>query len=145
MRISYKDKLALPLGISFNVVWQADAKVNQTEVDEYVDTLVRPGWYQHESSNMLDTRLYMIEIYQPFSTREVNHISGRKVLERCWYCEKCKEFISYSGVQIGHITKWRTELKQAGVLSPNEAKAAYNNLTNLRIECSTCNMSHDWE
>ncbi|MEV6071423.1 GH-E family nuclease [Nocardia sp. NPDC052001] len=29
--------------------------------------------------------------------------------------------------------------------TPAEAKAAYNNLNNLRLECRSCNASHDWE
>ena len=36
-------------------------------------------------------------------------------------------------------------LKHAGVLSLAEAKAAYNNLNNLKIEHMTCNVSHDYE
>jgi len=140
MKSSYKAELALPPGITFEVNWQADEAVDQEAVNGYVDTLGRPDWYDHDYSNSLSTRLYMLEVYQPFKTISID---GR--LTRVWTCEDCKQPVLYEGVQIGHRRKWRDELKHAGVITPSEAKAAFNNLRNLRVECSTCNQSHDWE
>jgi hypothetical protein len=88
----------------------------------------------------MDTQLYMLEVRQPFRTEEI-----RGKLTRTWTCQNCKGPVFYEGVQLGHINNWKDELEDAGVKTAEEAKAAYNNLKNLRIECSTCNQSHDWE
>lgn len=109
-------------------------------VKNFVATLKRPGWYEHDHSNQKDTRLYMLERHQPF--RPID-ISGK--LTRSWTCENCQQVVLYEGVQLGHKTNWKDELVAAGVKTAAEAKAVYNNLSNLRIECSTCNQSHDWE
>ena len=140
MKNSYRNVLALPPNIIFNVAWQADATVDQAGVDAYVDTLGRPGWYAHDYSNKHDTRLYMLEVHQPFATMNV---SGKII--RCWHCERYDQPVLYDGIHIGHKTKWKEELKKAGVLDLSEEKVAYNNLKNLLIECATCNTSHDWE
>jgi hypothetical protein len=141
MKESYRSRLALPPGISFRAVWEADATVNMAGVRAFVDSLQRPGWYKNENgSNSKDTQLYMLEIRQPFRPEEI-----RGKLTRTWTCENCRGVVLYEGVQLGHINNWKAELVKAGVKNAEEAKAAYNNLTNLRIECSTCNQSHDWE
>lgn len=141
MKESYKSRLALPSGVGFDVVWEADTDVDQSGVNSYVNTLKRPGWYRSDTGrNTLDTQLYMLEVRQPFQAIE---IMGK--LTRAWICDCCQNPVLYEGVQLGHITDWKTELKTAGVKSASEAKAAYNNLRNLRIECSTCNSSHDNE
>jgi hypothetical protein len=140
MKNSYKKQLTLPPGIRISVTWQKDLNVDQAGIDNYVNSLTRPNWYKHGFSNQYDTRLYMLEVHQPFKTTMVH---GR--LERVWTCECCKSPVFYSGIHLGHKVQWKTELKHAGVLNPNEAKAVYNNINNLRIECATCNTSHDWE
>ena len=50
-----------------------------------------------------------------------------------------------AAIDIGHIIDWREFLKLQKVTSNQEAKAAYNDLDNLQVECATCNRSHDWE
>jgi hypothetical protein len=140
MKSSYQARLALPSGISFDVTWETDATVDMVSVGHYVDTLNRPGWYTHDFSNQKDTRLYMLEVYQPFQTINLNG-----TLTRSWKCEKCHGIVLYEGVHLGHKTKWKDELKSAGVKTASEAKAAYNNLRNLRIECAGCNQSHAFE
>jgi hypothetical protein len=62
-----------------------------------------------------------------------------------WQCPNCKQPTTYQGVDRGHITSWKDELKKAGVKNRDEATLAYNNLLNLRIECRTCNVSHAFE
>jgi hypothetical protein len=138
MRTGYN--IALPPGITFDVVWEDASDINTDGVKNYVDGLARPSWYIHDNSNNKDTRLYMMEVYQPFRPKE---IEGK--LTRSWKCENCQGVVLYEGLHLGHKTNWRTELKAAAVKTAAEAKAAYNNLLNLRIECSTCNQSHDWE
>ncbi|MTI32632.1 GH-E family nuclease [Xanthovirga aplysinae] len=136
-------QLALPPGIYISVqALQDNNQVDQDAVDRFVDGLHRrPDWYKNEYGlNSMDTRLYMLEKVQPFRT--IN-IQGK--LTRAWKCDNCMGTVLYEGLHIGHIKDWKRELKDAGVLNAEEAKAAYNNLNNLRIECSTCNTSHDWE
>jgi hypothetical protein len=140
MKESYKNGLALPPNVTFAVSWEPDNAVDESAVKNFVATLDRPGWYTHDHSNRYDTRLYMMEIHQPFRPTE---ILGKTV--RMWVCENCQQPLLYEGLHLGHKRKWRDELIAAGVKTAAEAKAAYNNLKNLRIECSTCNQSHDWE
>jgi hypothetical protein len=140
MRLSYQGKLALPEDVVISVTWANDADVDDEAVDAYVKSIGRPEWYTHDHSNRKDTRLYMLERHQPFGTAQ---LQGRTV--RTWTCEACGGPVLYEGAHIGHKRRWRDELRAAGVTSASEARAAYNNLNNLRIECSTCNQSHDWE
>jgi len=140
MRIGYQAELALPPQVAFAVTWQNDQQVDQQAVDRYVDSLARPGWYRHDHARAQDTRLYMLEVRRPFNPVSIN---GR--LTRTWTCECCGQTMLYEAVHLGHVRRWRDELKRAGVLSAAEARAAYNNLNNLRLECATCNQSHDWE
>jgi hypothetical protein len=141
MKRTYYNNLALPDDISFVATLQENNEVDQDQVNVFVDGLKkRPGWYKHDSSNRRDTRLFMMERYQPFHTIEIENVTTR-----AWYCNCCQGTVLYEGLHIGHIQKWEDELKAAGVLTNEEAKAAYNNLNNLRIECSTCNQGHDNE
>jgi hypothetical protein len=141
MKTSYRNRIALPPGISFTVVWENDQNVDMAGVRAFVQSLKRPSWYKNDHGlNSMDTQLYMLERHQPFQTEEI-----RGKLTRTWTCENCHGVVLYEGVQLGHIKNWRDELEAAGVKTAEEAKAAYNNLNNLRIECSTCNQSHDWE
>jgi hypothetical protein len=141
MRKKYMDQIALPPDIKYEAVQQDDEEVNEKEVNKFVDGLKRPAWYHHDWSNRKDTRLYMMEVRQPFKTKD----DTKGKLVRYWTCDCCQGEVLYEGLQIGHIEKWRDELKRAGVLTVTEAQAVYNNLNNLRIECSSCNESHDWE
>jgi len=142
MRRSYRHRLALPPSIAFDVTWQDDADVNQAAVNAFVNSLNEPKWYKNYNGDRnYDTRLWMLEVVQPFSTRS----DGRGRLERTWVCQMCGSTEGYAGIHVGHTVNWKQHLKDAGVLTQAEAKAAYNNLCNLRIECATCNQSHDWE
>jgi hypothetical protein len=140
MRHTYYNNLALPEDIFFAATLQGNDEVDQDQVNSFVDGLNRPGWYEHDHSNRSDTRLFMMERRQPFHTIEIENVTTR-----AWYCDCCHGTVLYEGLHIGHIRNWKDELKAAGVLTNAEAKAAYNNLNNLRIECSTCNQSHDNE
>jgi hypothetical protein len=140
MKRSYKDELALPPRVTFDVLWQNDDQVNITAVKAFVATLSRPGWYKHDHDNGLDTRLYMMEVLYPFRPIE---IVGK--LTRSWTCGACNLLVLYEGLHLGHKNKWRDELVRAGVTTAAEGKAAYNNLRNLRIECAGCNQSHAFE
>jgi len=143
MKLSYKSKIALPESISFTVEWKADETVNQTTVDAFVGSLARPKWYEdkEELNPKKDTRMWMlthrkfVPIDDPFSKNKM----------RIFQCERCGNGVSESGVDLGHRTDWKTYLKAAGVETPAEARAAYNDLNNLILECRSCNVSHDWE
>lgn len=60
-------------------------------------------------------------------------------------CGVCHNFTEASSMHRGHVVVWKTHLARVGVRNMDEARAAYNDLNNLRFECSKCNTSHDWE
>ncbi|WP_282779108.1 MULTISPECIES: GH-E family nuclease [unclassified Nocardia] len=144
MRAGYQHEIALPEDIGFDVTWTPDAAVHQPTVDAYVNGLAKPGWYtdpNHLRASR-DTRIWML------SHREFRPVADpwnpQRQL-RIFLCESCRNGVSESGVELGHIRRWRDHLKYAAVATPAEAKAAYNDLGNLRLECRSCNASHDWE
>lgn len=150
MKQSYSKVLSLPTGISFNVVWQDDSQVNQEAVNDFVNSIARPTWYASPGDSRNDVKEYMLApgkdvgLFDSSYVLQTDPFTKRDDM-RLWQCSQCKCATTYAGVEIGHKNKWRDELKTAGVLSAEEARAAYNNLRNLRIECATCNHSHDWE
>lgn len=60
-------------------------------------------------------------------------------------CGSCQKFSEGSSMHLGHKTVWKKHLENKRVQNLAEAKIAYNDLNNLRFECSNCNCSHDWE
>jgi hypothetical protein len=48
-------------------------------------------------------------------------------------------------MQIGHVTKWLDYLDAAQPANAGEARQAYNDLDNLRMEHPGCNTSHAFE
>ncbi|MCG7624996.1 GH-E family nuclease [Epibacterium sp. Ofav1-8] len=60
-------------------------------------------------------------------------------------CGSCQRFTEGSSMHMGHKTVWKLHLQNKGVTNLKDAKIAYNDLDNLRFECSKCNTSHDWE
>ncbi len=60
-------------------------------------------------------------------------------------CGSCQKFTEGSSMHMGHKTVWKKHLESKGVTNLKDAKIAYNDLENLRFECSKCNTSHDWE
>ncbi|WP_169812703.1 GH-E family nuclease [Nocardia acidivorans] len=144
MKASYQNQIALPDDIAFDVTWVPDAAIVQATVDAYVNGLGKPGWYtdpgQLRASR--DTRIFMLgnrkfqAVADPWNTH-------RQL--RIYRCETCGNGCTESGIELGHVQKWRDHLKAAAVTTPAEAKAAYNNLVNLRLECRSCDASHDWE
>lgn len=152
MRNRYYERwLALPPGITFGAGLQREDQVDMDAVNDYVNGLQRrPDWYTHDHSSHYDTRRYMTEvIHRPTEaviTRR-DRGSGRmtETLELTWDCECCGQIVLYNGLQLGHRRRWQDELRRAAVTTLPEARAAYNNLNNLRIECATCNAGHDWE
>jgi HNH/ENDO VII superfamily nuclease len=145
MKKSYKGKISLPPGIEFDVYWEDDDKVDMGAVKLFVSKLKRPGWYKSDDASK-DTRAYMLDHPGEFSSKIANTTDPFRNTTRVeWYCSQCQWGTTYGGIDIGHKVDWKTELISAGVLSNAEAKAVYNNLVNLRLECATCNRSHDWE
>ncbi|MGH9756015.1 MAG: GH-E family nuclease [Blastocatellia bacterium] len=145
MKKSYKSKFSLPKDIEIEVIWEDDKDVDIEAVKKFVGKLKRPGWYKSDSQNK-DTKEYMLnnsEYFDSKRTTSVDPFTEKKRFE--WLCSQCKCGTTYGGIDIGHRTNWKEELISAGVLNKTEAKAAYNNLVNLRLECATCNRSHDWE
>ncbi|MFB8003508.1 GH-E family nuclease [Nocardia sp. NPDC056000] len=144
MKASYQNEIALPDGISFDVTWVPDAAIVQATVDAYVAALPKPGWYTDPTQLRVtrDTRIFML------SNRKFQAVTdpwNPHLQMRVYQCETCYNGCSESGIELGHVQKWRDHLKAAAVTTPAEAKAAYNNLNNLRLECRSCNASHDWE
>ncbi|KOP26836.1 hypothetical protein AMR41_08195 [Hapalosiphon sp. MRB220] len=140
----YKDGkgLALPNKITFQAIMKDDIDVDQNQVNSFVDKLKRPGWYYDNNGDKdKDTRATLLEHKEIRTTKDP--FTNRLV--QFWLCESCNNGVTYSGIDLGHKTNWKDELKKAGVETPSEAKAVYNNLLNLKIECATCNRSHDWE
>jgi len=146
MKISYKDRISLPKNIEINVIWQKDEQVDVNAITNFVMSLKKPGWYTKQGDETRDTREYILnhpaDFFSAVATT-TDPFTNKSRLE--WLCANCKCGTTYSGVDIGHKNDWRKELIAAGVLNNEEAKAVYNNLANLRIECGTCNRSHDWQ
>ncbi|MDI1311803.1 GH-E family nuclease, partial [Prosthecobacter sp.] len=112
----------------------------------FVNGLSRPAWYSKPGDETMDTRDYMLNHPEKFGSK-LGTVTDpfTNLLLRLWKCVCCGHATTYDGVHLGHITKWKVDLIAAGVTTAAEARAAYNNLNNLRIECSTCNASHDEE
>ncbi|MEU1289752.1 GH-E family nuclease [Kitasatospora sp. NPDC005856] len=122
---------------------QPDNTIDPAVVAAFVDQLDRRqlGWYEHDTDENRDTRALVIR-----NTRQVvseDPFSGRAMV--LYQCGLCHNATTYAGIDIGHIVDWKRYLKQKGVTDLEEAKAAYNDLDNLRVECATCNRSHDFE
>lgn len=116
---------------------------NVREVENYVDGLSRNdlGWYS-------DTREKVLARTEPFWHNMPHRtIFGNIAFRptRLYECQCCHEFVPYAAVDIGHIMQWRDYLKLVGARNHEEAMIAYNELENLRVECATCNRSHDYE
>ena len=143
MKSSYKKELALPEDIEFLVTWEKDNEVDMEAVNKFVDKLKRPRWYEDKKGHnpKKDTRMWMLE-HKKFKT--VEDPFTQKTM-RIFLCENCFNGVSESGVDLGHKIDWKKHLKEAGVKTNEEARAAYNNLNNLILECRSCNVSHDWE
>lgn len=117
--------------------------INQLQVKQFVDGLSRRDmrWYDDTREQVL-ARTPSLLHDMPYRTTHGN-IAFRQT---CLYeCQCCHEFIPYGAVDIGHIMPWKDYLKLVGAANTEEALIAYNELENLRVECSTCNRSHDYE
>ena len=144
MKVSYK--LMLPEGIKFEPEVQKDEEVNKDKVSRFVKRLNRPAWYMNKDDSTKDIRETVLNNPGDFNSKRVvtkDPFTNKDGFE--WMCARCKWATTLGGVDIGHINDWRDELIKAGVLNAKEAKAVYNNLINLQIECASCNRSHDWE
>ncbi|WP_306365518.1 GH-E family nuclease [Nocardia sp. CC227C] len=144
MRASYQQEIALPEDIEFDVTWTPDAAVDQAVVDAYVNALGKPTWYTDpvQLRAARDTRIWMLSHHE---FRAVADPWNPQRQLRIFLCASCRNGVSESGVELGHIRRWRDHLKYAAVVTAAEARAAYNDLANLRLECRSCNASHDWE
>ncbi|MBL6986354.1 MAG: hypothetical protein ISR72_04770 [Methylobacter sp.] len=142
---NYRTQLALPPEVAFMVTWDDDVEIIPTSVKFFVNTLPRPEWYKHDSNMKKDTRGFLLELHMKNDlTKEIDDpFTGKTVV--MWQCANCGYGVTYGGIDLGHKEDWRTHLIKAGVKTKPEAKAAYNNLNNLQIECATCNRSHDFE
>jgi len=146
MKKSYLDYLALPNGIEVKGDLQEDNEVNEEQVKAFVKKLKRPTWYTCEGNPEKDTKEYMLQNPGKFKSARATTNDPFTKKDRFEYqCSNCGWGTTYGGIDIGHIKDWKQELIFAGVLSKSEAKAVYNNLNNLHIECATCNRSHDFE
>lgn len=116
-----------------------DDTYSQAAVDKFVDGLKREQMVFYESSMaalLESNRWPKANVQDPF---------GGRAPITMWQCPNCKQPTTYQGIDRGHDTNWKPELKQAGVKNLNEATIVYNNLNNLRIECRACNVSHAFE
>lgn len=111
----------------------------QKTVETFVDSLKRSQMRFYE-----DTTATLLESDRCVKTN-ISDPSGQKAPVTLWQCESCKQWTTYQGVERGHKTDWKLELKKAGVKNLGEAIIVYNNLLNLQVECSTCNSSHAFE
>ncbi|MEZ6244077.1 MAG: HNH endonuclease signature motif containing protein [Phycisphaerales bacterium] len=70
---------------------------------------------------------------------------ARGTVYREWQCAGCQHWFRYEALQIDHIQPivafWNAVQPSTWV----EGMQAYNDVSNLRLMCSTCNTSHDWE
>jgi hypothetical protein len=66
-------------------------------------------------------------------------------LEMHWYVEDDNQWMIFDAIEIGHVLDWRAHLKMCGVINLEEAKTAYNDLRNLRLQSTGGNRSHAWE
>jgi len=60
-------------------------------------------------------------------------------------CERTKTWITYEGIDAGHIQNWKPYVEATKPDTMREAINAYNDLDNLQIESATANRSHDFE
>lgn len=140
--------LALPPKKTFTCNFVTWSKYNEKVCKDYINNLKRrPKWYEHPKKDPnYDTREYILQHPQEFKSKSIKFPDPFKnKLALMFLCANCGWGVTYSGVDIGHINNWKDELYKAGVAMDTEARAVYNNLLNLQIECSTCNRSHDWE
>ncbi len=142
----YKDavgKISLPDDIEIDTPNDDITDEQKQRVEDFVNALpARPEWYKDENGEVArDTKLTLLAVYPK---KEVTDPwTGRTIW--MWQCGSCKNGVQYEAIQIGHKEDWKTHLKKLGVKTAQEAKAAYNNLKNLKIECATCNVSHAFE
>jgi Domain of unknown function (DUF4157)/HNH/ENDO VII superfamily nuclease with conserved GHE residues len=125
---------------------EINGRVSRTQEEEhrvaaFVSSMTRrPRWYQDEDTGA-GTRQHLLQTSEhrtfidPF-TDAYTHI---------WRCADCGRGVTEAGIDIGHNVAWKTYLQGKGVRDNAEATAAYNDLENLKIECASCNRSHDWE
>lgn len=147
MKNSYRDRLKLPDNIEFTVEFQEDDEVDVAGVTAFVESLRRkPGWYTSAGDATRDTRDYVLNNPEDFGSARLASVDPFTRLTRFeWQCSQCRCGNTYGGIHLGHRNNWKNELIEAGVLNLDEAKAVYNNLINLRIECASCNTGGDWE
>jgi hypothetical protein len=133
----------LPPGLG--LTWTPDDTISQSQVDKFVNSLDRKqlGWYESDlgdkskdTKDQLLARAMSAQQKDPF-------IEGR--VYTVWKCGSCGSAVDYAGIHIGHITNWQAHLRKAGAKNRTEAKIAYNDLNNLRVECATCNVGHAFE
>ena len=66
-------------------------------------------------------------------------------MEWHWYVEEDNQWMIIDAIEIGHDLDWREHLKNCGVINMQEARTAYNDLRNLKLQSSGANRSHAWE
>ncbi|MEU9922494.1 DUF4157 domain-containing protein [Streptomyces griseoluteus] len=106
----------------------------KTQVDTFLANLDRPEWYAHTRASVIDNAEKR-RVTDPFTDQPT----------LMWQCASCQRGVTYPGIDIGHRQPWKQYLESKGVTTNAEAKAAYNDLNNLQIECATCNRSGDFE
>jgi hypothetical protein len=111
----------------------------QAKVDQFVNGLARKQmkFYDDTTATLLESDACV--------KWTIPDPSGAKAPVTLWQCASCKYPSTYQGIERGHKTDWKLELKKAGVKDLNEATIVYNNLLNLQVECSTCNAGHAFE
>lgn len=106
----------------------------RAQVDAFLANLDRPDWYPRTRESVIDNAE---------SRRVTDPFTDQPTL--MWQCASCRRGVTYPGIDIGHRQPWKQYLQSKGVTNDDEARAAYNDLNNLQIECATCNRSHDFE
>ncbi|WFE58493.1 DUF4157 domain-containing protein [Micromonospora sp. WMMD712] len=114
----------------------------QAAVADFVNGLTRNqlGWYE-DTDSIPGTRQALMDASPSRTTTD----PWTDQIIQMWQCASCRNGVGYAGVDLGHKVDWRAYLHTKGVLNLAEARAAYNDLDNLQIECATCNRSHDFE
>lgn len=115
---------------------------NMESVIEFVESLNRPAWNGNIKDEVF-AQYSVGTIEVPYYDGEEDRIVGREV--EGYRCAVCGKIMERGDMHIGHIMDWKDFLIVQGVINREEAKTAYNDLNNLRIECPTCNLSHKYE
>jgi len=100
-----------------------------------LNTFKRPSFNQSTKNYM-----YRMEGDGNAYTRSLGHGGGPEY--RYYRCGVCDNEIQDGGLDIDHIINWKSYLREWNVQTSKAARKAYNDRSNLRLACRTCNSDH---